>query len=100
MPRAERAVDGAWCNLVQLVHRSVTPWRQAAGVPGPAHLGSLRRWYSLAVSDFDYDFAIVGSGFGGSVSALRLTGKGDSVCGLPMGRGWGGGDFSQNTRGD
>src|SRR3990172_5955421 len=31
---------------------------------------------------FDYDYVIIGSGFGGSVSALRLTGKGYKGLGL------------------
>jgi cholesterol oxidase len=37
---------------------------------------------------FDYDFLIVGSGFGGSVSALRLTEKGYRVLVVEMGRRW------------
>jgi cholesterol oxidase len=37
---------------------------------------------------FDYDFLIVGSGFGGSVSALRLTEKGYKVLVVEMGRRW------------
>lgn len=36
--------------------------------------------------DFDYDVIIVGSGFGGSVSALRLTEKGYSVGVMEAGR--------------
>lgn len=35
---------------------------------------------------FDYDFVIVGSGFGGSVAALRLREKGYSVAVLEQGR--------------
>ena len=38
------------------------------------------------VSDFDYDWLIVGSGFGGSVSAMRLSEKGYSVGVLECGR--------------
>lgn len=37
-------------------------------------------------ADFDYDWLIVGSGFGGSVSALRLTEKGYRVGVLECGR--------------
>lgn len=36
----------------------------------------------------DYDYLIVGSGFGGSVSALRLAEKGYSVAVMEMGRRW------------
>ena len=36
--------------------------------------------------DFDYDWLVIGSGFGGSVSALRLTEKGYSVGVLECGR--------------
>jgi len=49
------------------------------------------------VTDFDYDFAIVGSGFGGSVSALRLAEKGYSVAVLEMGKRWRREDFPKST---
>jgi len=35
-----------------------------------------------------YDFVIIGSGFGGSVAALRLVDKGYSVCVLEAGKRW------------
>lgn len=37
---------------------------------------------------FDFDFIVIGSGFGGSVSALRLVEKGYRVAVLEMGRRW------------
>ena len=37
---------------------------------------------------FDFDFIVIGSGFGGSVSALRLTEKGYRVGVMEMGRRW------------
>jgi cholesterol oxidase len=46
---------------------------------------------------FDVDFAIVGSGFGGSVSALRLTEKGYGVAVLEMGKRWRKEDFPHST---
>src|SRR3974390_1145720 len=37
-------------------------------------------------SNFDFDYIVVGSGFGGSVTALRLTEKGYRVAVMEMGR--------------
>ena len=36
----------------------------------------------------DFDFIVIGSGFGGSVAALRLTEKGYRVAVMEMGRRW------------
>jgi cholesterol oxidase len=47
--------------------------------------------------DFDFDFAIVGSGFGGSVSALRLSEKGYAVAVLEMGKRWRTEDFPKTN---
>ena len=45
----------------------------------------------------DFDFIVVGSGFGGSVSALRLTEKGYSVAVLEMGKRWKHEDFPKTN---
>ena len=44
---------------------------------------------------FDYDWIVVGSGFGGSVSALRLAEKGYSVAVLECGKRFGDEDFPE-----
>jgi cholesterol oxidase len=49
------------------------------------------------MSKFDFDFAVVGSGFGGSVSALRLSEKGYSVAVLEMGKRWNAEDFAKSS---
>lgn len=49
------------------------------------------------VRDFDYDFVVIGSGFGGSVSACRLAEKGYSVAVLEMGKRWTAADFPKTT---
>jgi cholesterol oxidase len=46
---------------------------------------------------FDVDFAVIGSGFGGSVSAMRLTEKGYSVAVVEMGKRWRTQDFPKTT---
>ncbi len=50
-----------------------------------------------AVTTFDFDFAVVGSGFGGSVSALRLAEKGYQVAVFEMGKRWNKEDFPETT---
>ncbi len=39
-------------------------------------------------NQFDFDFIVIGAGFGGSVSALRLAEKGYRVAVMEMGRRW------------
>jgi cholesterol oxidase len=48
-------------------------------------------------SDDTYDFAIVGSGFGGSVSAMRLVEKGYSVIVLERGKRYRAQDFAKSN---
>lgn len=52
---------------------------------------------SLVMVGFDYDVVIIGSGFGGSVSALRLTEKGFSVGVLEAGRRYTAKDFARTN---
>jgi len=49
------------------------------------------------VSGFDYDVLVVGSGFGGSVSALRLTEKGYRVGVLEAGKRFNDADFPKTS---
>jgi cholesterol oxidase len=49
------------------------------------------------VTDFDYDVIVIGSGFGGSVSALRLSEKGYRVGVLEAGRRWRPADFPKSN---
>jgi cholesterol oxidase len=46
---------------------------------------------------FEYDFIVIGSGFGGSVSALRLAEKGYSVAVLERGKRWRTEDFPKTN---
>ena len=51
----------------------------------------------VLMEQFDYDVAIIGSGFGGSVSALRLTEKGYKVLVIEAGRRFEDGDFPKTS---
>ena len=48
-------------------------------------------------SDYDFDWIVIGSGFGGSVSALRLAEKGYRVAILECGRRFEDEDFAETT---
>ncbi len=50
-----------------------------------------------ALTDGRYDFVIIGSGFGGSVCALRLCEKGYRVLVIEEGRRWSGADFPRTS---
>src|SRR6516164_9080048 len=45
----------------------------------------------------EFDFLVIGSGFGGSVSALRLCEKGYTVAVLERGKRWASADFPQTN---
>lgn len=49
------------------------------------------------MTDFDYDVIVIGSGFGGSVTALRLTEKGYRVAVLEAGARFEDADFADNS---
>lgn len=51
----------------------------------------------MSAGRFDYDWLVVGSGFGGSVSALRLSEKGYSVGVLECGRRYADHEFAKST---
>lgn len=51
----------------------------------------------MAMPSVEYDYVIVGSGFGGSVSALRLTEKGYRVLVIEKGREWNPKDFPKSN---
>jgi cholesterol oxidase len=46
---------------------------------------------------YDFDYLVVGSGFGGAVSACRLAEKGYSVGVIEMGKRWNAADFPKTT---
>ena len=51
----------------------------------------------MANTTFDFDWLVIGSGFGGSVSALRLSEKGYRVGVLECGRRFEDKDFARTT---
>ncbi|MGH3715023.1 MAG: GMC oxidoreductase [Micromonosporaceae bacterium] len=51
----------------------------------------------MSANGFDYDWLVIGSGFGGSVSALRLSEKGYRVGVLECGKRYEDADFAEST---
>lgn len=51
----------------------------------------------MSMKSLEYDYVIVGSGFGGSVSALRLSEKGYKVVVIEKGKWWKPSDFPKNN---
>ena len=51
----------------------------------PSFIG-LANLQKMSDKQFDYDYIIIGSGFGGSVSALRLAEKGYNVLVIEKGK--------------
>lgn len=49
------------------------------------------------MSNYDFDYIIIGSGFGGSVSAHRLAEKGYRVAVMEMGKRWSAEDFPESN---
>lgn len=49
------------------------------------------------MNDYNYDFIIIGSGFGGSMSALRFAEKGQSVLALEKGKEYKAEDFPKTN---
>jgi cholesterol oxidase len=52
---------------------------------------------TVLASNFDYDVVVVGSGFGGSVAALRLTEKGYRVAVIEAGRRFADDEFAETS---
>ena len=51
----------------------------------------------MGKTNFDFDYIVIGSGFGGSVSAMRLSQKGYRVGIIESGKKWAGTDFSRTN---
>lgn len=60
-------------------------------------MGIVAAMAETAASTRDFDYVVVGSGFGGAVSACRLAEKGYAVGVIEMGKRWTAADFPKTT---
>src|SRR5262249_41410352 len=104
-----RGRDGPCWSFRAPIMRCARGW-PASGRRSPAGWPSCLGWSSrnLPISrlapypsrmgdQLDYDVIVIGSGFGGSVTALRLTEKGYRVGVLEAGRRFADADFARNS---
>jgi len=66
-------------------------------LPGKAEINKLTAVSTQSSALESFDFVIVGSGFGGSVSAMRLAQKGYKVAVVEAGKRWQGEDFPKTN---
>src|SRR3954454_23720938 len=87
-------------------NRSESHWKRSGRGPWPRSqapttlcraLEEGREAMAPAEQRYDFDWLVIGSGFGGSVSALRLSEKGYSVGVLECGRRFADHEFPKNT---
>ena len=52
---------------------------------------------NLSQSDFDFDYIVIGSGFSGSVAAMRLSQKGYKVGVIESGKRWSADEFPKSN---
>ncbi len=52
---------------------------------------------NLSQGDFDFDYVVIGSGFGGSVAAMRLSQKGYKVAVIESGKRWHADEFPKSN---
>jgi cholesterol oxidase len=82
-----RAPAGGGVSVRALLEQEIVLSARAPAPAGHAASRGLRSTAMSAAADsFDFDWLVVGSGFGGSVSALRLSEKGYRVGVLECGR--------------
>src|SRR3954469_18932115 len=74
-----------------------TARRRTGGAPRGARPGARHYPDSVSTGRFDSDWVVIGSGFGGSVSALRLAEKGHRVTMLECGRRFADDEFAKST---
>ena len=72
-------------------------WNNSFSWRSSGHAGLKSPTAKISMAQFDFDYVVVGSGFGGSVSALRLSEKGYKVAVLERGKRWTSSDFPQTN---
>jgi cholesterol oxidase len=86
-----------WAKPFAIDNQQPLDWGYAASAPRSINLQTEERRDMKNNSTFDFDWLVIGSGFGGSVSALRLSQKGYKVGVLECGRRFRDEDYAEST---